>query len=383
MKRSTAILAATATALTAFGIAGTTAASAAASPAASAAAGPAAPAATSTSLRLMPLGDSITWGVGSSTGNSYRGALWNELSAEGHALDFVGSGRNGTMSDPDNEGHSGYRIDQIAALADATVDHYRPNVITLEIGTNDLNQNYQVSTAPARLSSLIDQLTFDAPDATVLVGSVIVSTSSVEEANRAAFNQQIPGIVQAKQSAGKHVRFVDMSALTPADLSDSLHPNDGGYQKMADAFNGGVQAADAAGWLKAPVPTGGAVQSGIAGKCLDVSGGSNADGTVAQIWSCNGSNAQWWSAYADGTLRAEGKCLDATGAATANGTKIEIWDCNGGGNQVWQAYNGGYRNPVSGRCLDDPGLSTTDGTQLVLWDCNGGANQKWTTLPVG
>ena len=340
-------------------------------------------AAATTPLRLMPLGDSITWGVGSSTGDSYRAALWDDLAGAGHAEDFVGSGRNGTMSDPDNEGHSGYRIDQISALADATVDHYRPNVITLEIGTNDLNQGYQVSTAPARLSALIDQLTADAPDATVLVGSVIVSTSSTEEQYRAAFNQQIPGIVQAKQSAGKHVRYVDMSALTASDLSDSLHPNDGGYKKMADAFAGGVAASDAAGWLKTPVALGGAVQSGVAGKCLDVNGGSNTDGTVAQIWGCNGSNAQWWTAYPDGSLRAEGKCLDATALGTANGTKVEIWSCNGGSNQVWQAYNGGYRNPVSGRCLDDPNLSTTDGTQLVLWDCNGGANQKWTTLPVG
>jgi len=376
VKRSAAL--ATATILAAFGLAGT---SAAAANAATTASSP--KAATATSLRLMPLGDSITWGVGSSTGSGYRGPLWNELTTEGHAPDFVGSGRNGTMSDPDNEGHSGYRIDQISALADATVDHYRPNVITLEIGTNDLNQDYQVSTAPARLSALISQLTADAPDATILVGSVIVSTSSTEEPNRAAFNQQIPGIVQSRQSAGKHVRYVDMSALTASDLSDSLHPNDGGYKKMADAFAGGVSASDAAGWLKAPVALGGAVQSGIAGKCLDVNGGSNADGTVAQIWSCNGSNAQWWTAYPDGTLRAEGKCLDATALGTANGTKVEIWSCNGGSNQVWQVYNGGYRNPVSGRCLDDPNLSTTDGTQVVLWDCNAGANQKWTTLPVG
>ncbi|MEU4746330.1 RICIN domain-containing protein, partial [Actinosynnema sp. NPDC023658] len=29
------------------------------------------------------------------------------------------------------------------------------------------------------------------------------------------------------------------------------------------------------------------------------------------------------------------KCLDATGGATANGTLIEIWTCNGGSNQKW------------------------------------------------
>ncbi|MEV8527298.1 MULTISPECIES: ricin-type beta-trefoil lectin domain protein [unclassified Streptomyces] len=333
-------------------------------------------------LRLMPLGDSITWGVGSPSGNSYRGFLWNRLTSEGHGLDFVGSGRNGTMSDPDNEGHSGWHIDQIAGIADSVLARYRPNVITLEIGTNDLNGGSQAEPAAERLHALIDQITADAPDATVLVGTVIVSTSSTEEATRPAFNAKLPGIVQAEQAAGKHVRLVDMSALTTADLSDPLHPNDSGYTKMADAFNAGVQAADAAGWIKPPVSAGGPVHSGVAGKCLDVNGGNSANGTAAQIWSCNGADAQWWSARSDGTLRALGKCLDATGGGTANGTKIEIWDCNGGTNQQWQAYNGGYRNPVSGRCLDDPGASTTDGTQLVLWDCNGGTNQQWTNVPV-
>lgn len=339
-------------------------------------------AAAPTPLRLMPLGDSITWGVGSSTGNGYRAPLWDELSADGHSLDFVGTGRNGSMSDPDNEGHSGYRIDQDAALVDASLARYRPNVVTLEIGTNDLNQAYQVSTAPARLQGLIDQITADAPDATVLVASLIVSTSSVEEPYRGSFNQQIPGIVQAEQSAGKHVAYVDMGALTTADLSDSLHPDDGGYQKMADAFGGAVQAADGAGWITAPVTVpGGFVDSGIAGKCLDFNGGSSADGTPAQLWTCNSSDAQWWSLHTDGTMRAAGKCLDATGGGTADGTPAELWDCDGGANQVWQPHDGGYLNPVSGRCLDDPSSSTTDGTQLQLWDCNGTGAQQWTALP--
>ncbi|MGW2237214.1 GDSL-type esterase/lipase family protein, partial [Streptomyces sp. NPDC001759] len=263
-------------------------------------------------LRLLPLGDSITWGVGSPSGNSYRGFLWNQLTAEGHALDFVGSGRNGTMSDPDNEGHSGWRIDQIAGIADSVLARYRPNVVTLEIGTNDLNGNYQVPTAPDRLRALIDQIVRDAPDATVLVGTVIVSTSGTEEANRPAFNAKLPGIVQAEQAAGKHVRLVDMSALTSADLSDSLHPNDNGFRKMADAFNAGVQAADAAGWIKPPPSADGQVRSGIAGKCLDVNGGSSANGTAVDIATCNGSAAQQWYSRYYGTVLVFGKWIEST-----------------------------------------------------------------------
>jgi lysophospholipase L1-like esterase len=370
MKRLTAIL--SVALMAGFGIGLGTAL-----PAVAATPGTSSPAAAS-ALRLMPLGDSITWGVGSSTGNGYRAPLWDELGAEGHATDFVGTLQGGNMSDPDNEGHSGWRIDQIAGIADSTLATYKPNVVTLEIGTNDLNQNYQVSTATDRLHALVDQITADDPGATVLVASLIISTNSVEEPNRPAFNQAVPGIVQAEQAAGKHVGYVDMSSLTTADLSDALHPNDGGYQKMADAFNTGIQAADSAGWITPPAALGTAVQSGIAGKCMDVSAGSSVNGTAVQVWSCNGTIAQQWTAGANGSLRAVGKCLDADALGTADGTKVQIWDCNGGTNQVWEAYDGGFRNPVSGRCLDDPNSSTADGTQLQLWDCNGTNAQKWT-----
>ncbi|MDQ0686802.1 lysophospholipase L1-like esterase [Streptomyces achromogenes] len=340
-------------------------------------------AASDTPLRVMPLGDSITWGVGSSTGNGYRAPLWDRLASDGHPLDFVGTGRAGSMSDPDNEGHSGYRIDQIAALADASLTRYRPNVVTLHIGTNDLQGASEVNTAIARLKSLVNQITADAPDATVLVASLVVSTSSSEEQFRGAYNQATRQIVSEAQAVGKHVAHVDMSSLTTADLADSLHPDDSGYQKMADAFHRGVRAADSAGWLKNPAPAPARVQSGIAGKCMDVKGAATADGTAVQTWSCGGGANQLWSAYTDGTLRSLGKCLDAAGWGTANGTKVQLWSCHGGANQVWQPYNGGYRNPASGRCLDVPGSSTADATQLHLWDCNGGSNQKWTTLTAG
>ena len=340
-------------------------------------------AAPTTPLRVMPLGDSITWGVGSSTGNGYRAPLWNRLAADGHPLDFVGTVRGGSMSDPDNEGHSGYRIDQIATLADASLTRYRPNVVTLHIGTNDLQGASEVDSAIARLRSLVNQITADVPDATVLVASLVVSTSSSEERWRGTYNQAVRQIVSDAQATGKRVAFVDMSSLTTADLADPLHPNDSGYQKMADAFHRGVQAADSAGWLKDPAPAPARVQSGVADKCMDVNGAGTADGTAVQTWSCGNGANQYWSAYTDGTLRSMGKCLDTAGGATANGTRVQIWSCHGGANQVWQPYNGGYRNPASGRCLDVPGSSTADGTQLVLWDCNGGSNQKWTTLTAG
>jgi hypothetical protein len=72
--------------------------------------------------------------------------------------------------------------------------------------------------------------------------------------------------------------------------------------------------------------------------------------------------------------------MDITGAKYTNGTLIELWTCNGGANQQWTASNGEIVNPHSGMCLDDPASNTTNGTQLILYTCNGGNNQKW-TLP--
>ncbi len=91
-------------------------------------------------------------GCGKQYGQRLPAPLWDKLAADGHPLDFVGTGRGGSMSDPDNEGHPGYKIHQIAELADASLTRYRPNVVTLMIGTNDLNESYPGTTASRRRS---------------------------------------------------------------------------------------------------------------------------------------------------------------------------------------------------------------------------------------
>ena len=126
----------------------------------------------------------------------------------------------------------------------------------------------------------------------------------------------------------------------------------------------------------------GPVLSGIAGKCLDVASADSANGTAVQLYDCNGTDAQKWTAT-NGSLQALGKCLDVSEWGTTNGSQLQIWDCNPGQvNQQWEAYNGGYRNPVSGRCMDDPNSSTANGARIQLWDCNGTNAQKW-SLPGG
>ena len=117
---------------------------------------------------------------------------------------------------------------------------------------------------------------------------------------------------------------------------------------------------------------------GLAGKCLDIRGAGTADGTQAQLYTCNGTTAQLFQS-AGATLRVQGGCLDVSAAGTADGTKVQLWTCNGTGAQNWVPQaDGTLRNPASGKCLDVTGNSSTDSTPVQLWTCGTGANQKWT-----
>ncbi|HEY4460012.1 MAG TPA: ricin-type beta-trefoil lectin domain protein [Pseudonocardiaceae bacterium] len=124
------------------------------------------------------------------------------------------------------------------------------------------------------------------------------------------------------------------------------------------------------------------IPAGISGKCLDDYDDATDAGAKADLYSCNGSTAQWWSWNREnGTITVNGMCLDVAGQNTANGTAVDVWTCNNDPNQRWsQAANGALVSTQSGKCLDDPGFADTDGTPLDIWTCDGGANQQW-TLP--
>lgn len=118
---------------------------------------------------------------------------------------------------------------------------------------------------------------------------------------------------------------------------------------------------------------------GLAGKCLDVAGGSSADGTAVQLYDCNGSAAQRWTVAADGTVRALGKCLDVASGGTGDGARTQLYGCNGTGAQVWSynAATGDVVNVAADKCLDVTDNSSANGARAQIWTCTGAANQKW------
>jgi lysophospholipase L1-like esterase len=214
---------------------------------------------------VMPLGDSITDGVGSSApGGGYRVELFHAAVQAHQAFTFVGSATDpngpttldGKMFPRNHEGHPGYTIDDsattsgISPLVDQSIATNHPQIILLMIGTNDINRSIDAANAPTRLGALLDRMINDAPNALLVVAKI---TPWMDDGANASvvqtYNNAITGVVQTRAANGKHVVAVDMLAAFTANpnyktalMSDYLHPNDAGYVVMGDVWYAAIKS---------------------------------------------------------------------------------------------------------------------------------------------
>jgi hypothetical protein len=76
-----------------------------------------------------------------------------------------------------------------------------------------------------------------------------------------------------------------------------------------------------------------------------------------------------------------GKCLDLSGGSSANGAPIIEWPCNNGDNQKWRIttiYSPlEIRSKLSGKSLDVPNGTQDSYAPIIQWEPNGGGNQKF------
>ncbi|KAK6076806.1 gdsl-like lipase acylhydrolase [Seiridium cupressi] len=235
-------------------------------------------------LRIEPLGASITHGVASSDGNGYRKYLRDAIVSNGNEVDMVGNNPNGTMEDNDNSGWPGLIIDDVHTKSNTDTPEYKPNLVLLNVGTNDAIQDVDISTAGDRLSSLLTDVYAQSPQTTVILSGLIRNGNSTVQDRAVQINAQYQSLASSLQQEGKPIIWAnkfysyDISrkanslpgvtqkqwSLIPSLLvqgpdgpqasdlsSDGTHPVDAGYQKMANVWYTAIGAADAMGFLKA------------------------------------------------------------------------------------------------------------------------------------
>ncbi|AHH99332.1 FG-GAP-like repeat-containing protein [Kutzneria albida] len=247
-------------------------------------------------VRVMPLGDSITFGVGSSTGAGYRLPLSQAQAGQSnYRLDLVGSVRAGQLSDPDNEGHSGWMINDIAGQVDVWLATYRPDVVLLHIGINDLDRGADKPHAADRLAALVARIYADRPGVTLVLSGLIGVTPGLESLV-ADYNNRARALVAQYRASGGKIVYEDLP-LTSAQLNDRLHPNDSGYATMARAFDAGLRQGYANGWFQGRVPAPGAPETRSKVRWADLDGDGHADYLVLND---NGSVDAWINKGGDG-----------------------------------------------------------------------------------
>ncbi len=188
-------------------------------------------------IRIMPLGDSNTTGT---VGGGYRSDLWQLLATDGIAVDFVGSNTGGPalLPDKNHEGHGGWTIARIDQHATAWLRTYRPDLVLLQIGTNDMRTGADAAGAPDRLAALLDRILAAAPQAYVMVASIPPIRDAEQERRAQAFNAAVPGMAAARD----RVMYVDVYGAVhqPYDFADNVHPTWGGYSKIALRWYGAI-----------------------------------------------------------------------------------------------------------------------------------------------
>jgi lysophospholipase L1-like esterase len=197
-------------------------------------------------VRIMPLGDSITAGPG-----CWRAMLWHQLQTTGYTnIDFVGTQSDGGGCNPgypydfDHEGHGGYSATGIAdnnqlppwLAAD------QPDIVLMHLGTNDMWGHYITLTQKlTAFTKLIGQMRAQNPNMKILVAQIIpmsASACSTCPADVVELNNALPAWAAGLTTAQSPIIVVDLWTGFNADTDtvDGVHPNTGGFQKMANAW---------------------------------------------------------------------------------------------------------------------------------------------------
>ncbi|MEJ6569509.1 MAG: GDSL-type esterase/lipase family protein [Akkermansiaceae bacterium] len=127
----------------------------------------------------------------------------------------------------------------------------KPDTILIMLGTNDTNLNDNVAQAPARMSSLVDQIMSQAGVGTpaIYVAQIPPNLDAADNPRVLAFNAALPDVVASQRLAGRDVSLVDQYTPINADtaglMRDQLHTNTAGNAVLAQQWFDAIEAHNA------------------------------------------------------------------------------------------------------------------------------------------
>lgn len=201
-------------------------------------------------IRVLPLGDSITQGGRNDRPEyTYRYPLYFMLKDAGYDVDFIGSlssgvqsdavwpDRNGVAFDPDHEGHYGWTTAEARDHLAEWMTTYPapPDIALIDLGSNDQDARDRRAAIFAPLKDIVATLRTNNPNVVVLLGHIISNGRSArairplfEELARTLSTPSSP-VVTVLHYKNWH----EQPGRPYSDTFDWAHPNLSGQQKMA------------------------------------------------------------------------------------------------------------------------------------------------------
>nr|WP_225224419.1 pectinesterase family protein [Cellulomonas sp. JH27-2] len=205
-------------------------------------------------------------------------------------------------------------------------------------------------------------------------GSIVVSSTGDQTTNGSAFTP-----------SSFYSYTLDKAADVPALLAKYTGP-----QANIGIDGATTDPGTGTGGSSGGVATGAVVlRSGASGKCLEVPGGTTANGTPLTSATCEtGAARQTWTVTTQGAgfrlvNGASQQCVDVAGGSSATGTALQQWGCAAQANQTWTAVASSQsgkwqvRNASSGLCLAVKDGSTASGAPIVQEACDDAAKVQW------
>jgi acyl-CoA thioesterase I len=209
-------------------------------------------------LSICCLGDSITQGRIALDScpqlSSYRYYLWLKLDSAKYNVNFVGSTKALFKEDPDHrasyqvnpstghtfqpfhEGHWGWTTGNILDSLNYWLEGYKPDIILVHLGDNDLSAKIDSIGIAQNLKSIISILRMKNPEVKVLLARLITPWTG-------AVNNAVPLIAKKLSTQKSKVIAVDLTTgfindpKLPGSMTvDWVHPNEKGARWMANRW---------------------------------------------------------------------------------------------------------------------------------------------------
>ena len=240
------------------------------------------PEANAQTLRILPLGNSITAGnmcvngsisgctpIGGHIAVGYRLRLLNLLTAAGYNVDFVGTETfgNALMSDSDCGGFGGISDGRLADVMETGTSTHTgwvtsgpymnsnpADVVLLHIGTNDILAADTSGNDVDRILDAIDDYEASHGTTVMVFLARIISTRGNpcnSDPRVKAYNRMMENLAASRKANGDHLVLVDMECAAGLDynndMMDEVHPNQDGYDKMGQAWYQAIRS-----WMDPP-----------------------------------------------------------------------------------------------------------------------------------